>query len=124
MTALPAREADRTRPRPSRTGAPASSRSASTRRNARRPWLLRDGLAEDRAIDRPEEVVAAGEAADRGADEQLEGDGRGDRVAGQPEQQDRRSAARPLRDPEGERLAGLDGDPPQVDPADPSRWPS
>ena len=108
-----------TRPSPSRTGAPAGVAFRFDAQERPPAVALAHGLAEDGAIDRPEQVVAAGEAPDRGANEQLERDGRGHRIAGQPEQQDRRSPTRPIRDPERERLAGLDGDPPQVDPADP-----
>ena len=58
----------------------------------------------------------AGQAADRRPDEQLEGDEPADRVARQAEQ----STGAPSRGAtaERERLARLDGDPPQVDPAD------
>ena len=43
VTPLPAREVDGNAARPSRIGAPVSSRAASTRMNARRPWLLDTG---------------------------------------------------------------------------------
>ncbi len=42
-------------------------------------------------------------------------------LPGSPNSRTGRSATRPIRDAEGERLAGLDGDPPQVDPADRAR---
>ena len=79
---------------------------------------LGDRLAEDGAIDRPEEVAAAGEAPDRRRTNSSNVTKRRDRVAGQAEQQHRRAAARPIGGAERERLAGLDRDPPQVDPAD------
>ena len=50
---------------------------------------LRDGLAEDRAIDRAKEVEPARERADGRTHEQLERDRRRHRVAGQAEQEDR-----------------------------------
>ena len=62
--------------------------------------------------------MPARERADGGTDEQLEGDGGRDGVAGEAEQEDRGATARSIGGPERERLAGLDGDPPEVDAAD------
>ena len=52
-----------------------------------------------------------------GAHEELEGDEAADRVAGQPEEQ-AVAAVGPRCAPVGERLAGLDGDPPEVERAE------
>jgi hypothetical protein len=80
---------------------------------------LGNRLEQDRAIDGSQEAVrpVARQRPDRGPHEQLERHEARDRVAGQGEQE-RRPAVGPFRGPERERLAGLDRDPPDVDPAD------
>ena len=107
-----------TRPSASRSGVPASSRSLITRMNARRPWLLRTGSSSVAFSAARNRSPAAGEPAKRRAHEQLEGDEARHRVAREAEHERVGTAGRSRRGPEGERLAGLDGNPPQVDPAD------
>ena len=78
---------------------------------------LADRLEQRRLVRGAQQVAAAGEPAKRRADEQLEGDEARNRVAREAEHERIGAAGRSRRGPEGERLAGLDGNPPQVDPA-------
>ena len=82
-----------TRPWSSRLGLPAIVALRGHPDEAASAAALGDVLGQDRPVDRPEEVVVAvaGEPAQRGPDEQLEGHERRDRVARQPEEQRRRS---------------------------------
>ena len=95
-----------------------ASRSATTRTNARRPWLLvtaspRTARSTGRRTSR--RPASAGSRAGRTARRSRRTRpgcraGRTSRTGA--------SAAGPRRGPERERLAGLDGDPPEVDAAD------
>ena len=90
-----------TRPSASRTVRPSASRSVMTRRNAAPARALRDVVAEDRPVRRPEQPVRgqAGQLPDRRPDEQLERHEARDRVPGQAEQERRVAAIRRARRP-------------------------
>src|SRR5829696_1515061 len=78
------------------------------------PDALRHRLLEDGPVDRAVEPRLAGETAQDGAHEELEGDERGDRVAREAEEEHGAGAAIDVGPPEGEGLARLDRHAPQV----------
>ena len=124
VTPLPRRppaRRTRTRPASSRTGAPSASRSATTRRKPRRP-----GLFETSARAGPPRSTGRRRRSGRwpasAPDRRAGRTARTSRSSRPGCRAGRTAASGPpsgaLRGPERERLAGLDGDPPELDPAD------
>ena len=97
-----------------------ASRSATTRRNARRPGLFVTSSRRTRPVD-----GRSRRSSGRPASRRIAGRTNSSKVTkletglpGSPNRSVRAAVGARSHDPEGERLAGLDRDPPQLDPAD------